>query len=116
MYKIYGKNDTFLYQLEEKPKNMRNYEAYYLYKEEKIANDNYDEADAQLYIEDHLKEIKKQAPHEEKIDVTHENYDYVYARTNAEDGYGSIKNQLDMMYHSKWQDHIKGVKKKYPKK
>ena len=29
--------------------------------------------------------------------------------------YGTIENQLDMMYHETWRDHIKAVKDKYPK-
>ncbi len=51
-----------------------------------------------------------------KLNVTHEDYDYAFARTNAEDGYGLIEDQLDMMYHEKWKDHIQKVKLKYPKK
>lgn len=82
-----------------------------------ITNTNYNEAKADQFLE----EIKKQAPHEEKIDINHENYDYCYARCNADDGYVSIGEQQDMQYWdtvngtTTWQDHIRSVKEKYPK-
>ena len=85
---------------------------------EKILNDNYDTLEADKV----LAEIKKQAPHEQKININHENYDYSYARPNADDGYKSIGEQQDMQYWdavngtTKWQDHIRSVKEKYPKK
>jgi len=82
-----------------------------------ITNTNYNEAKADQFLE----ELKKQAPHEEKIDINHENYDYCYARCNADDGYVSIGDQQDMQYWdavngtTTWQDHIRSVKEKYPK-
>jgi competence protein ComGC len=82
-----------------------------------VTNTNYNEAKADQFLE----ELKKQAPHEEKIDINHENYDYCYARCNADDGYVSIGEQQDMQYWdavngtTTWQDHIRSVKEKYPK-
>jgi hypothetical protein len=82
-----------------------------------ITNTNYNEAKADQFLE----ELKKQAPHEEKIDINHENYDYCYARCNADDGYVSLGDQQDMQYWdavngtTTWQDHIRSVKEKYPK-
>jgi len=72
--------------------------------------------DFELKSTEKIQEESQKEDLSNKLDVTDENYDYVYARTNAEDGYGSIKDQLDMMYHEKWKDHIKKVKLKYPKK
>ena len=82
-----------------------------------VTNTNYNEAKADQFLE----EIKKQAPHEEKIDINHENYDYCYARCNADDGYVSLGDQQDMQYWdavngtTTWQDHITAVKERYPK-
>ena len=72
--------------------------------------------DFELKSTEKIKEELQKEDLGNKLDVTHELYDYVYARTNAEDGYGSIEDQLDMMYHEKWKDHIQKVKLKYPKK
>lgn len=122
MYKIYGDNDVFLYQVEIKPTIMRDYEQYYIGdSDEKIINQTYNEDNGKLYIDDRGKELKKQAPHEDKIDTTHKNYDYSYARSNADDGYFSLEEQLDMKYWdvinstTTWLDHIADVKNKYPK-
>ena len=82
-----------------------------------VTNTNYNEEKADQFLE----EIKKQAPHEEKIDINHENYDYSYARSNADDGYVSLGEQQDMQYWdavngtTTWKDHIQAVKEKYPK-
>jgi len=82
-----------------------------------VTNTNYNEAKSDQFLE----EIKKLAPHEEKIDINHENYDYCYARCNADDGYVSLGEQQDMQYWdavngtATWQDHIQAVKEKYPK-
>ena len=82
-----------------------------------VTNTNYNEAKADQFLE----ELKKQAPHEEKIDINHENYDYCYARCNADDGYVSLGDQQDMQYWdavngtTTWQDHIAAVKERYPK-
>jgi DNA modification methylase len=82
-----------------------------------VTNTNYNESKADQFLED----LKKQAPHEEKIDINHENYDYCYARCNADDGYESIGEQQDMQYWdavnstTTWKDHITAVKEKYPK-
>jgi hypothetical protein len=84
---------------------------------EKILNDNYDT----LEVDKVVAEIKKLAPHEEKIDTAHDNYDYCYARCNADDGYKSLGEQQDMQYWdavngtTTWKDHITAVKEKYPK-
>jgi hypothetical protein len=122
MYKIYGDSDTFLYQTETEPTTMRDYEQYYITDaDEKIINETYNENSGKLYVDDESKELKKLAPHEEKIDINHENYDYCYARCNADDGYVSIGDQQDMQYWdavngtTTWQDHIRSVKEKYPK-
>ena len=49
-------------------------------------------------------------------------YDHAYARQHADDGYRPIEDQQDMQYWdavngtTTWQDHIRSVKEKYPKK
>lgn len=119
MYKIYGYNDTFLYQAETKPTTMRNYEQYYITDaDEKIINEIYNENSGKLYVDNESKEQKKQAPYKEKIDTTHKNYDYFYARSNASDGYGTIEEQLEyiaengvMAFKKKQME----VKARYPK-
>lgn len=122
MYKIYGDNDVFLYQVEKKPTIMRDFEQYYIGDEdEKIINKTYSEDNGKLYIDDKSKELKKQAPYQEKIDKTHNNYDYFYARLNADDGYLSLNEQLDLQYWDSinsttaWKEHIADVKNRYPK-
>ena len=85
--------------------------------DQQIDNENYDETAADNF----LLELKKQAPHEEKIDLAHDNYDYSYARSNADDGYLSLGEQLDLQYWDSinsttaWKEHIADVKNKYPK-
>lgn len=122
MYKIYGDNDTFLYQTETKPTTMRNYEQYYITDaDEKIINETYNENSGKKYVDDESKEQKKLKPHYQKIDTAHINYDYEYARANANDGYLQLGEQLDMQYWdlvnntTAWKDHIQAVKKRYPK-
>ena len=82
-----------------------------------VTNTNYNEVKADQFLE----ELKKQAPHEEKIDINHENYDYCYARCNADDGYLPLNEQLDLQYWDSinsttaWKEHIVDVKNRYPK-
>lgn len=59
--------------------------------------------------------------HTNKCNKDHENYDYEYARSNANDGYLQLGEQLDMQYWdlvnntTTWKDHIQAVKNRYPK-
>jgi len=81
---------------------------------EKILNDNYDTAEADKVVA----ELKKQAPHEEKIDINHENYDYCYARCNTSDGYGTIEEQLEYIAENgvtAFKNKQMAVKARYPK-
>jgi hypothetical protein len=85
--------------------------------DQKINNKNYDEPAADNF----LLELKKQASHVEKIDTAHENYHYYYARSNADDGYLSLGEQLDLQYWdsvngtTEWKNHVQQVKERYPK-
>jgi hypothetical protein len=89
--------------------------ANYWFVEEIVENDSKWEL-----IDDNL-ELDEQQTHNELIDINHENYDYAYARANADDGYVSIGEQQDMQYWdavngtTTWQDHIREIKEKYPK-
>lgn len=75
------------------------------------------------FIDDNqeAQETNKQK-HNELIDINHKNYNHSYARSNADDGYASLEDQKDMQYWDlvngtkKWQDHIKSVKDRYPKR
>jgi hypothetical protein len=65
-----------------------------------------------------LEELKRQAPYEEKIDTAHENYDYSYARINADDGYGTIEEQLEYIAENgvtAFKNKQAAVKTRYPK-
>ena len=79
-----------------------------------VNNTNYNEEKADQFLE----ELKKQAPHEEKIDTAHENYDYSYARLNADDGYGTIEEQLEYIAENgvtAFKSKQAAVKTRYPK-
>ncbi len=81
---------------------------------EKILNNNYDTSEADKVVA----ELKKQAPYEEKIDTAHENYDYSYARINADDGYGTIEEQLEYIAENgvtAFKSKQAAVKTRYPK-
>lgn len=81
---------------------------------EKILNDNYDTSEADKVVA----ELKKQTPHEEKIDINHENYDYCYARCNTSDGYGTIEEQLEYIAENgvtAFKNKQMAVKARYPK-
>jgi len=80
-------------------------------------NESWDSALANIAIQDQ----KNNAPHEQKIDVAHDNYLYSYARTNGPLGYKSLGEQMDMQFWDNtngtttWADHIQSVKTAYPK-
>ena len=79
-----------------------------------ITNPGYNESTADQFLE----ELKRQAPYEEKIDTAHENYDYSYARINADDGYGTIEEQLEYIAENgvtAFKNKQAAVKTRYPK-
>lgn len=58
---------------------------------------------------------------QDRINPDHEDYNYIYARSENEAGYGKICDQLDMLYWDKinntdnWTQHITAIKNKFPK-
>lgn len=125
MYKFYKINDEMTGQRSD-PYFEPN-EKYYIDDDgRRVENETYTEKDAKKY--DRQKEIHNilysgdNTQMYRLYDPTDIAYDYSYARLNADDGYASLAEQQDMQYWDsvngtkKWQDHIKSVKDKYPKK
>lgn len=97
--------------------------------EERIDNPNYNKKDSdafkkEIYVSNILNSNDQEAIAEynaTRCNPDHENYDYCYARCNADDGYVSLAEQQDMQYWdavnntTTWKDHITAVKEKYPK-
>ena len=57
----------------------------------------------------------------DRTNPNHEDYNYIFSRAESKSGYGSIADQLDMIYWDKindtnnWVQSIKSIKEKYPK-
>ena len=86
----------------------------------KTVNSAYSQVDAEKVV----KEIKsndeslKEQYHNDRCDTAHEYYDYVYARQNADDGYGPIEAQIEHISEkgiTSWKNYVSQVKDRYPK-
>lgn len=133
MYKIFNDENTEMpHRNRENISVFEKDELYAIHEEtgDRVDNANFNQADCDAFKEEiRVSNIinggsieAKEQYNQERCTLNHASYDYRYARCNADDGYASLVDQQDMQYWDavngtkKWQDHIKYVKDRYPKK